>query len=124
MKGDSKARTLGMLGFAMRAGRLILGTELVCRAMPRSGENKPKLVAVSKTASWATKKKLFTKSEFYNIPALEIDIDTDELGRLLGKSHPTAAVAVMDTAFAKEIVNAASFEKISGKEVSDIGNGD
>ena len=94
-----------MLGFAMRAGKLILGTELVCKAMPRG---KIFLVAVACSASAATKKKLFTKSEFYGIAATELPIDADTLAALLGKEHPLAAVAVTDGRFADEIVKAAS----------------
>lgn len=120
---EINSRLAGMLGFAMRAGKLILGTDIVCRAMPKRGGGRVLLVAVSCTASDATKKKLFTKSEFYGIKATEIAVSTDELGRLLGKSHPTAAVGVTDEGFAKEILKAASL-KISGKEVSDNGNGD
>ena len=121
--GEVNSRLSGMLGFAMRAGKLILGTDIVCRAMPKTGGGRILLVAVSCTASDGTKKKLFTKSEFYGIKAIEIGISADELGRLLGKSHPTAAVGVTDSGFAEQILKAASL-KISGKEVSNLGNGD
>ncbi len=113
-----------MLGFAMRAGKLILGTELICRAMPRRGKDRIRLVAVSDTASAATKKKLFDKSAHYGIEAVELTIDMSELGRLLGKTYAPAAVAVTDDGFAREILNAHSSEKIFRKEVSDNGNGD
>ena len=92
-----------MLGFAMRARKLTLGTELVCKKMP-SGT--VKLVVISSSASDGTKKKLTTKSEYYKIPMLVIDIDADELGRMLGKLHSTAAVAVTDAVFATEIIKA------------------
>ena len=94
-----------MLGFAMRAGKLILGTPLVCAEMPKG---KIKLVAVSIGASPATQKKLRTKSEFYNIPLVTVDIDTGELGRILGKGGALAAVAVKDEGFAEEIKKAAA----------------
>ncbi len=92
-----------MLGFAMRAGKLVIGTELICRAMPRGDV---RLVVVSKDASEATKKKLFTKSEFYNITAIEVDIDTERLGKLLGKTYAPAAVGVTDEGFSAEIKKA------------------
>jgi len=92
-----------MLGFAQRAGKLVIGTELICRAMPKGNI---KLVAVAKNASAATKKKLFTKSSFYNISAIEVDMDTDNLGELLGKTYAPAAIAVTDDGFAKEIKKA------------------
>lgn len=93
-----------MLGFAMRAGKVIIGTENVCRAMPR-GELKA--VIISDKASAGTKKKLLTKSEFYGIPTVMSDIDTERLGRLLGKTYAPAAAAVTDAAFAAEIMRAA-----------------
>lgn len=92
-----------MLGFAMRAGKVIIGTELICSAMARGGKDKPLLVLVSVSASAGTKKKLSTKCEFYGVKITEINIDSDELGRLLGKLYAPAAVAVIDEGFAREI---------------------
>ena len=94
-----------MLGFAMRAGKLVLGTELVCRAMPTG---RVLLTVISAGASEPTKKKLRTKSEFYSIPYVVVEIDTETLGAILGKSHATAAVAVTDSGFASEIIKAAN----------------
>ena len=94
-------RLRGMLGFAMRAGKLIIGTEIVCSAM--SGKNKPKLVIVSSGASDGTKKKISYKCEFYKIKLVQIDISTDELGRLLGKTYTPAVIGVTDEGFANEI---------------------
>ena len=65
-----------------------------------------KLVVISSEASPGTKKKLKVKSEFYNISAIEVDIDTERLGKLLGKTYSPAAVAVADGGFAAEIKKA------------------
>ena len=92
-----------MLGFAMRAGKVIIGTELVCRAMPTG---RVKLVLISAAASDATKKKVFVKSDYCSISAIEVDVDTERLGNLLGKSYAPAAVAVTDEGFAEEIKKA------------------
>ena len=102
-----------MLGFAMRAGKLILGTELVCRAMPK-GE--VRLVVISATASAATRKKLSTKSEYYGIPSVEVAIDTERLGAMLGKQSLVAAVAVLDDNFAEQIKMAAPGHQIHREE--------
>ena len=93
-------RLYGMLGLAMRAGRVTIGTEQVCLAMPKGHV---KLVLVSEGASAPTKKKVLTKSEFYGITAITVDIDTAELGRLLGKTHTPACIAITDENFAKQI---------------------
>jgi ribosomal protein L7Ae-like RNA K-turn-binding protein len=93
-----------MLGFARRAGKTVLGTELVCREMPKK---RVKLVVISSTASEQTKKKLITKSEFYKIPYVEVALDTAHLASLLGKGAACAAVAILDERFADEIIKAA-----------------
>ena len=95
-----------MLGFAMRAGKVIIGTEIVCASMAKNGAKKPKIVLISKTASEGTKKKILTKGEFYHISAIEIDLDGETLGRLLGKLYAPAVVAIVDDRFAEEIKRA------------------
>ena len=92
-----------MLGFAKRAGKTVIGTEQICIAMPKG---KIRLVVISGAASEATKKKLSVKSDFYGIPWVEAEIDTERLGHLLGKGSTVAAVAVTDERFAEEIMKA------------------
>ena len=101
MDNNIKQRLFGMLGFATRAGKTIVGTDLVCKAMP---SGRVKLTVVSSGASDSTKKKLTVKSEFYGIKSLVADIDTEELGRVVGKSSAVAAVAVTEDMFAREIL--------------------
>ena len=96
-------RLYGMLGFAMRAGKVVIGTESVCSVMARRGKDRPHLVLIAHTASEGTKKKLLTKAEFYGVDTLSIDIDSSELGRLLGKLYAPATVAIVDDRFAEEI---------------------
>ena len=95
-----------MLGFAMRAGKVILGTESVCSAMAKNGKAKPRLVLIAENASDGTKKKLLTKAEFYGLEAITINIDSSELGRMFGKLYAPATVAVVDDRFAEEIKKA------------------
>ena len=92
-----------MLGFAMRAGRVVIGTDLVCAAMAKRGKDKLKLALVSASASAATKKKITVKCEFYSIKALETDLPPEELGRLLGKTYAPVVVGITDEGFAREI---------------------
>ncbi len=98
-------RVSGMLGFAMRAGKLVVGTELVLRCVQKG---LPKLVLVSSLASEGTKKKIRTKCEFYNVPRVEADIETEDLGKMVGKASAISAVAITDAAFASEIEKALS----------------
>ena len=89
MENKNKQRLCGMIGFAMRAGKLVIGTELICRAMPNGNI---KLVAVATDASAATKKKLFAKSGFYSISAIEVDFDSHSLGDLIGKTYAPSSL--------------------------------
>lgn len=60
----------GTLGLAMRARRLILGTEIVSNSIAK-GE--VKLVLVSSSASNNTKKLVANKSKHYDVPLIELD---------------------------------------------------
>ena len=103
MEIKNKQRFYGMVGFAMRAGKLVVGTENICRVMPKGSL---KLVVICDSASSNTKSKLIKKSVFYGITAIEADIDTERLGKLIGKTYAPAAVAVTDGRFAEEIIKA------------------
>lgn len=85
----------------MRAGKVVIGTEMVCTSLGKRG--KVKLVLVACDASPATKKKIITKCEFYGVPVTITVLDTSEMGRLLGKTYGPATVALTDEGFANEI---------------------
>ena len=99
-----------MLGFAMRAGRVIIGTELVCSALPKHGKDAPRLVLISATASDGTKKKILNKCAFYGVKLMSLDMTGDELGHLLGKLYSPAVLAITDDRFAEEIEKALNTE--------------
>ena len=105
---QSRAKLSGMLGLAMRAGKIIVGTEQICIALSKG---KARLVLTSNGASDGTKKKLRFKCEFYKIRMIEVNIDTEELGILLGKTYTPAAIAVADDGFAKAIEKLACSEE-------------
>lgn len=100
---DTHTRLCGMLGFAMRAGRLTLGTEQVCLAMAKHGEKKPCLILLSQNASDATQKKVTVKSRYYGIDVRLCPLTPEEIGRLLGKKSAPVTVGVHDPRFAKEL---------------------
>ena len=93
-------RVLGMLGLAMKAGKVVIGTEQVI-AYLRQG--RLKLVLLSGTASEGTKKKIGFKCEFYKTRIIELTVDADELGRLLGKTYAPAVVGITDENFSNAI---------------------
>lgn len=103
MDKNKEIRFRGMLGFAMRAGKVVIGTEPVCSAMSERASKRARLVLISCTASQNTKDKILHKAEFYGVNAAVINIDSSELGRLLGKLYAPAVVAIIDDRFAEEI---------------------
>ena len=103
MENKVNSRLSGMLGFAMRAGKVIIGTDLVCASMAKRGKDKAKIILIAADASEGTKKKIIFKSEYYGVEAVVSNIDASELGRLLGKLYAPAAVAITDDRFAEQI---------------------
>lgn len=113
MEANKLTRLRGMLGFAMRAGRVVVGTDQVCLAMKKNGGGRVRIALVASDASPSTRKKIHTKGEFYGIKTADIDIDTATLGGLLGKTYAPAAVGICDDGFAKEIGMALSCDDSS-----------
>ncbi len=95
-----------MLGFAMRAGRVIIGTDAVISALSVRGAKAVRLVIVASNASDGTKNRIAHKCEFYNKTKITADIDSSELGRLLGKLYAPAVIAITDDRFAEELIKA------------------
>ena len=115
-----------IIGFAMRAGRVTVGADMVCKSLAGKKDGGVRLVVLSHTASDATKRRLGYKCEFYSKRLITVDIDAEELGRLLGKTYAPAVIAISDEGFAKEIEAAATLyheylasqQTIERKEVS------
>ena len=99
----TNTRFLGMLGFAMRAGRVLLGTDIVISAMQKG---KARLIIISEGASEGTKKKIRFKAEFYSVPVIYTTLTAEELGDKLGKSYAPVVLCVTDDGFAREILKA------------------
>ena len=111
-------RFFGMLGMSRRAGKTVVGTELVCREV--AGKRKPALVVVSDSASENTKDKIIAKCGHYGVPFVVVALDGEELARRLGKTGFTATVAITDPGLAKEIANACTCK---GRESPTDGDG-
>ena len=93
-----------MLGLAMRAGRVAIGTDAVINAIRVKGQRAARLVLISASASEATRNKIRYKCEFYKVRAEEATIESSELGEALGKLYAPAAIAITDDSFAGEIL--------------------
>ena len=108
-ENDVMKRALGMLGLAMKAGKVVIGTEQTVAFLQK---RRIKLVLVSGSASDGTKKKISSKCEFYKIRMIELKIDTDELGRLLGKTYTPAVVGITDENFSNTITKILDSENL------------
>ena len=108
MQNNSDDRLRGMLGFAMRAGRVLVGSETVISCLGKPG--RVKLVLYTADASDGAKRRIISKCEFYGIKTLLTQIDMGELGRLLGKTYGPVCVGITDEGFAREIEKCVSPE--------------
>ncbi len=111
-------RFFGMLGMSRRAGKTVVGTELVCREI--AGKRKPDLVVISSFASENTKEKIIAKCGHYGVSFVLVALDGEELSRRLGKTGFTGTVAITDPGLAKEIANACTCK---GRESPTDGDG-
>ena len=102
-------RGLGMLGLAMKAGKVVIGTEQVIAFIQK---RRIKLVLLSSGSSDGTKKKISSKCEFYNVRLTELPIPTDELGSLLGKTYTPAVVGITDENFSNAITKILDGENV------------
>lgn len=94
-------RFLRMLGLARKAGKTVLGTEVICEQM--RVKKKPVLILVSTDASEGTRRRLSHKSSFYSIPCLTVNVASEVLGRLLGTARPLVSVGILDDGFADQL---------------------
>lgn len=95
----SEKRASRMIGLAMKAGKVITGSELCINAIR---EGKAKLVLIAKDASGNTQKRLRDKCSYYQVPIMDYS-DKEQLGKILGKEERSAA-AVTEEGFAKVII--------------------
>lgn len=116
MEINNRSRLVGMLGFAMRAGKVIIGTDAVCSSLSKKGKAKPRVVLISESASEGAKNKVTHKCEFYGVTVFSINITSSELGSLLGKLYAPVTVAVCDERFADEIVKAVCPDEDGGRD--------
>ncbi len=92
-------KAFGMLGLAMRAGKVVSGEFSTEKAVK---SKTAKLVIVANDASENTKKLFRDKCSFYRVP-IQICSTKEELGNAIGKEF-RASLAVTDSNFATQIM--------------------
>ena len=105
----SKDRVYGMLGLAMRAGKLVSGSDAVIGAIRSGGVE---LLIITKDISRNSLEKILKNTGDKEITCYSFGT-SEELGYALGKPDRTVA-AIMDKSFAEGI--SAILEKISEEE--------
>ena len=95
-----KDKFLFMLGLCRRAGKLIMGTDLVTKSLP---SKKTYLVIYTSDASDNTKKRVTDKCSFYGVEAVMTDFSGDAIGDAIGKSGTVCTLGITDINFASEL---------------------
>ena len=95
------SKILSMLGLARRAGAVIIGTDLVTKALP---SGRVKLVMYAENASANTEKKITDKCKFYGTQCVKLTYSSDEIAHAVGKSSSVTVVGVADENFSKELI--------------------
>ena len=95
----NKVKALNLLGLAMRARQVILGEELILKAL-RTSENALLLLATD--CGNNIKKKVHNKANTYQAHLIE-EFTTDELSRALGKNN-RKLVLVTDKGFIEKFL--------------------
>ena len=95
------SKVLSMLGLSRRAGAVIIGTDLVTKALP---SGKVKLVIYSCDASANTEKKITDKCKFYKTECVKLSYDGGEIAHAIGKQSTVSVVGITDENFSREII--------------------
>ena len=91
---------LFMLGLCRKAGKIIIGTDLVTKSLP---SGKVKLVMYACDASFNTEKKITDKCKFYKVKCVKSLFDGGEIAHAIGKQSTVSVVGVTDENFSREL---------------------
>ncbi len=94
MPANENGAVLRALGLCRKAGKIIIGTEAVCKALREP--KKPFAVFAANDNSENTEKRLRNQCGSHGVPLYRVPASGAELARALGKSAHTAAAAVTD----------------------------
>lgn len=95
MAETENAKLLSAIGLARKAGKLVVGTDMVCEAIRA---HRIAMVVASGDASENTKKRISDCASFYKMNVNFVTVSTEELGAAIGKSA-CACVGVSDENF-------------------------
>ena len=96
----NKVKFERLLGIARKAGKTIIGTDLVMKALAAS-KSEVRLVLASDTASDNTKKRISDRCHYYHKTLYIIPHSPSELSHLLGKTSAVCCIGITDPSFAE-----------------------
>ena len=101
---------LGMVGMCRRAGKTVIGTDMVCEYLRRQSEKNSLgdngvsvIVLEGSDTSDNTHKKISDKCEYYNVKHVRLASNSEVLGKAVGK-RVAAVVAIADESFCRAIL--------------------
>ena len=98
-----RSKTVSLIGFATKARKLTIGTELTVETVRSKKKNGVRLMLCASNASENTKKRVRDCGAYHNVPVLELKETTEELSQITGKLHAVAVIGVTDDGFARAI---------------------
>ena len=112
-------KILSLIGFATKAGKLVMGTDKICDEIRRhgmpsddnSGYSTCGIVIIASDASDNTKKRITNACTYYRVEVYRSKLTQEQLADMIGKSS-AAACATFDRGFADGIRNAISLKHL------------
>ena len=103
-KTEGLKRALGMMGLAVRAGKVVFGTPMVCDFIKDARERESILVLEAEDTSDNTHKRITDRCHYYGVRHMRIAVGTADLAHSLGKTGDLAVVAITDQKRAENVL--------------------
>ena len=109
IKMKDERKLLGVIGMCRGAGKAIIGTDMVCEFLRKSGEKRSGgkqfdvVVLEASDTSSNTHKKISDKCVYYNVKHIRLDATCEILGKAVGK-RAAAVVAIADENFCRAVL--------------------
>ncbi len=91
---------LFMLGLCRKAGKLIIGTDLVTKSLP---SKKAYLVIYTSDASKNTEKRVTDKCSYYGVECIKAPFSSLEVSDAIGKNGAVCTLGITDLNLASEL---------------------
>jgi len=101
---ESLGRALGMMGLAVRAGKVVFGTPMVCELIRESRTRGKLVVLEAGDTSDNTHKRITDRCAYYGVRHIRIATGTAALAQALGKTGDLAVIAITDEKMAENVV--------------------